>query len=404
MSLFEGAGVPLAARMRPRTLDELAGQRHAVGPGSLIRVMLDQDKPRSLVLVGPAGSGKTTIAHLVAAACSATFAELSATSAGVADVRKVVAEGSERRRATGQRTVLFLDEVHRFSKAQQDVLLPGVESGAIVLIGATTENPMFSIIAPLRSRSALIRLRALTGDEVVAVARRALTDERGLAGAFTAADELLTELAARAEGDARVALTALEAACDAAAADGRTDLSREDIDQALRARFGTWDRDHHYDVVSAFIKSLRGSDPDAALAWLVRMIAAGEDPRFIARRLVILASEDIGMADPAALSVAVAAAHAVEFVGLPEAEYALTQATVALALAPKSNAVARALRAAKEDLEKEGQGDVPLHLRDSHSTAEGSGRGYRYTPDFPAGEGEQEYLPAHLRGRRYWEP
>lgn len=403
MSLFEGHGVPLAARMRPRSLDELAGQEHAVGPGSIIAVMLEADKPRSLILVGPAGSGKTTIAHLVAAACSAHFVELSATSAGVADVRKVVAAGAELRRSTGKRTVLFLDEVHRFSKAQQDVLLPGVEDGSIILIGATTENPMFSVIAPLRSRSALVRLRALRDDEVVSLLGRAITEEHGLNGVISAEDELLLEIAARSEGDARVALTALEAAADAAAADGRTALTRADVDHALRARFATWDRDHHYDVVSAFIKSLRGSDPDAALAWLVRMLEAGEDPRYIVRRLVILASEDIGLADPSALTAAVNAAQAVEFVGLPEAEYALAQATIALAIAPKSNAVARALWSAKEDLAKGGQGQVPLHLRDPRSTQTGSGKGYVYPHDHPEGV-EQEYLPKHLAGRRYWKP
>lgn len=403
MSLFEGHGVPLAARMRPRSLDELAGQEHAVGPGSIIAVMLGADRPRSLIVVGPAGSGKTTIAHLVANACSAHFEELSATSAGVADVRKVVAAGAERRRSTGKRTVLFIDEVHRFSKAQQDVLLPGVEDGSIILIGATTENPMFSVIAPLRSRSALVRLRALRDDEIVTLLRRALTEERGLNGIVEAADDLLDEIAARAEGDARVALTALETAVDAAVASERTALDREDVDHALRARFATWDRDHHFDVVSAFIKSLRGSNPDAALAWMVRMLAAGEDPRYIARRMVILASEDIGLADPGALTTAVNAAQAVEVVGLPEAEYALAQAAIALALAPKSNAVARALWAAKGDLERQGQGQVPLHLRDQNSTQEGSGKGYRYPHDDPSAS-EQEYLPPDLAGRRYWEP
>jgi putative ATPase len=405
-----GPGAPLAARMRPRTLDEFVGQGHLLAQGSVLRGLIEQDRLRSVLLYGPPGTGKTSLATLVARHTKAAFVQLSAVTAGVADVRRVVEEGKQRLSATGRSTVLFIDEVHRFNKAQQDALLPGVESGAIVFIGATTENPFFSVIGPLLSRSTLFRLQPLGPEQVRAIVARAVTDpEHGLAGALQISDDALDELSVKAEGDARVALNALEAAADRARHRGAAAIEMEDVEDAMRQRLTRYDRagDKHYDVISAFIKSLRGSDPDAAVAWLARMVAAGEDPRFIARRMVILASEDIGLADNGALAIAVAAAQAVEYVGFPEAQLNLAHAAIALALAPKSNAVTRALGAANEDFERRGMGEVPAHLRDAHyKGAQGLGHGkdYKYPHATPEGWVDQVYMPEGFEGRTYWKP
>ena len=400
---------PLAVRMRPRTLDELVGQEHLLGPGSVLRGLVEEDKLRSVLLYGPAGTGKTSFAHVIAHATQAHFEQLSAVTSGVADVRAVMEEARERQAGSGRRTILFIDEVHRFSRTQQDALLPGVEAGWVVFIGATTENPFFSVTSPLLSRSLLFRLEPLDRDALTGILERAIADpERGLGGRFSASAEVLDLIAGKAEGDARVALNALDAAAERANARGETAIADGDVEEALRQRLVRYDRagDQHYDVVSAFIKSMRGSDPDAALAWLARMIHAGEDPRFIARRMVIFASEDVGMADPQALVVATAAAQAVEFVGLPEVQLNLVHAAVYLATAPKSNAVIKAIGAAMADVEREGQGAVPSHLRDAHypgAKALGHGAGYKYPHDFPGAAVEQAYMPEGSEGKRYWE-
>jgi len=395
-------GAPLAARMRPRTLDEVVGQAALVGPGGPLRAAIEGDRLSSVILWGPPGTGKTSLAHVVAATTSAAFHELSAVTAGVKDVRRIVEEARARRSAAGRRTVLFVDEIHRFNKSQQDVLLPGVEDGAVVLIGATTENPSFEVNAPLLSRSLLYRLEPLADDDIRALVERALTDERGLPGVEVDADAV-GGLVAAADGDARVALTGLEAA--AGIADGAVTVAA--VRAALAQPHLRYDKaaDQHYDQVSAFIKSMRGSDPDAALYWLVRMLESGEDPRFLARRMVILAGEDVGLADPAALQVAVAAFHALEFVGLPEARYALAEAALYLALAPKSNSVAAALGRAADAVAELGNAPVPAHLRDaSYKGARrlGHGVGYRYPHDDPTGWVDQRYLPDGVeRGELY---
>ncbi|MGZ4207161.1 MAG: replication-associated recombination protein A [Actinomycetota bacterium] len=399
---------PLAARMRPRTLEEFVGQGHLLEQGSVLRTLIEQDTLRSVMLVGPAGTGKTSLASLIARRTSAEFVQLSAVTAGVADVRRVVQEGRERLEGTGRRTVLFIDEVHRFNKAQQDALLPGVESGWIVFIGATTESPFFSIIRPLLSRTVLFRLDPLTDEDIRAILDRAVADtDRGIAG-MKADPAALELIGSRSEGDARVALNGLEAAADRARAAGRNAVTAEDAEDAMRQRYLRYDRagDKHYDIVSAFIKSMRGSDPDAALAWLARMLSAGEDPRFIARRMVIFASEDLGVADPQALQTAVAAAQAVELVGMPEAQLNLAHATIALAMAPKSNAVTRAITAAMSDVEELGGGEVPENLKNvptpgRHRSAE---ERYKYPHDYPGGWVEQPYRPVGLEDRTYWEP
>lgn len=401
-----GPAAPLAARMRPRSLDELVGQEHLLAPGSLLRQMIERDELRSVILAGAAGTGKTSIAWLIAGATKAEFVRLSAVTSGVAEVRRVIEEGRVRLQASGRRTILFIDEVHRFSKTQQDALLPGVEAGWVVFVGATTENPFFSLTSPLLSRSLLFRLEPLDPRAIEAIVRRAIDDpERGLGGSSEVTPEAVAEIVTKAEGDARVALGALEAA--ALRATGP--VTATDVADALRERLVRYDRagDQHYDAISAFIKSMRGSDPDAALAWLARMLHGGEDPRFIARRMVIFASEDVGLADPHALTLAVAAAHAVEFVGLPEVRLNLAEAAVYLALAPKSNAVIRAIGAAAADVERAGFGAVPEHLRDDHypgAKTMGHGVGYKYPHDFPGPPDEQPYMPEGFEGRRYWEP
>jgi putative ATPase len=394
---------PLAARLRPTSIEEIIGQEKVIGPGTTLRALIERDELRSAILWGPAGTGKTTIAHIVADRTDAPVEKLSAISSGVADVRKVIANA----RKFG-RTVLFLDEIHRFNRAQQDAFLGAVEDGVIVLIGATTENPFFEVNSPLLSRSLLFRLEPLEPEHVRTILDRALSDPRGLPGT-TADDEALAWIADKAGGDARTSLNALEASSELAAARGSTHITLDDAHQALARRAVRYDKaqDRHYDVISAFIKSMRGSDPDAALYWLTEMIEGGEDPRFIARRLIVLASEDVGMADPQAMGVAVAAAQAVEHVGLPEASYNLAQAAVYLSLAPKSNAVARALWAAQADA-KERSHEVPAHLKSSDKAEQRrlaqQGEGYKYPHDYPGAEVEQEYRPSALKGRRYYEP
>ena len=397
--------VPLAARMRPRSFEEFVGQGHLVGEGRALTRVLSRGTLASIILWGPAGTGKTTLAYLLADAVGAELVQLSAVNSGVADARKVM-DGA---RGGLFRTVLFVDEVHRWSKAQQDVLLPAVEEGTVTLIGATTENPYFSLNTPLLSRCLLLRLEPLDDDAVAVLLRRALDDDdRGLGPAgLTIADDALDHLVTIAGGDARVALTGLEAAAEAARAADTTEITREIAADAVQKKAIVYDRqgDAHYDVISAFIKSIRGSDPDAALFWLARMIEAGEDPRFIARRLIVHASEDIGMADSNALVVAVAAAQAVEHVGLPEVRLNLAHATVYLATAPKSNSVYAATAAAFEDAPS--AEPVPLHLRDaSYRGAKrlGHGEGYRYPHEFPGHAVEQQYRPAGVSDRRYYEP
>jgi putative ATPase len=400
---------PLAARLRPRSLDEVVGQEHLLGPGRPLRVLIEGDRLSSVVLWGPPGTGKTTIARLIAGVTAKAFEPLSAVSAGVKDVREVVDRARERLGEHGQGTILFLDEVHRFNRTQQDALLPHVEEGLIVLIGATTENPYFSLTGPLLSRSTLFRLDPLTPDDIRALLERALTDsERGLGGAGLTVDtDALDHMIDRSEGDARHALTSLEVAAALAAEDGRKEVTLGDAEAALALRAVRYGDDEHYDVLSAFIKSIRGSDPDAGLYWLARMLEAGEDPRLVARRLVILASEDIGMADPQSLLVADAAARAVEFVGMPEARLNLAQAVVHLALAPKSNSVIAGLGAAVEDVRDRPAGAVPRHLRDaSYPGARklGHGEGYVYPHDAPAGWVPQQYRPSEVEARVYYRP
>jgi putative ATPase len=390
---------PLAARMRPRSFDEVVGQGHLLGPGKALAALVESGHLPSLVLWGPAGTGKTTLAHLLAHAVGAELVQLSAVSSGVADARKVM----QKARGSMLQTVLFVDEVHRWSKAQQDVLLPAVEEGVVTLIGATTENPYFSLVSPLLSRCLLLRLEPLSEEDILQVLRRALTDEeRGLgAGEPTVDEEALRYLAESAGGDARQGLAGLESAV--LATDGK--VTRQVAEDVVQKRALVYDRDTHYDVISAFIKSIRGSDPDASLYWLARMLEAGEDPRFIARRMIILASEDIGLADPQALLQAVAAAQAVEHVGLPEAQLNLAQAAVYLSNAPKSNAVYRALGRAREDAAS--NDPVPTHLRDAHFPSAkklGHGKGYVYPHEDPEGAAGQQYVPDGVHGKRYYRP
>nr|WP_308429448.1 replication-associated recombination protein A [Dactylosporangium sucinum] len=400
---------PLAVRMRPATLDELVGQEHLLAPGAPLRQLVGGASPMSVILWGPPGSGKTTIAHLVAGATDRRFVALSALSAGVKDVRGVIDTARKERRRGGPPTVLFIDEVHRFSKTQQDSLLAAVEDRTVTLLAATTENPYFSVISPLLSRCVLLTLQPLTEEAVRALLRRAVTDPRGLDGAVTLAQAAEDHLVRLAGGDVRKALTALEAAAGAALAQDMPEVDLATAEKAVDVAALRYDRagDEHYDVVSAFIKSIRGSDVDAALHYLARMISAGEDARFIARRMVISASEDIGMADPTALPVATAAAHAVEYVGLPEVQIVLAQAVIHLALAPKSNAVVAAIGSAMADVRSGHGGAVPAHLRDSHykgAARVGHGQGYKYPHDDPRGVVTQQYAPEGLGDREYYRP
>ncbi|WP_084693469.1 replication-associated recombination protein A [Actinomadura atramentaria] len=393
--------------MRPRSLDEVVGQAHLLGPGTPIRQLVDRDVPMSLLLWGPPGTGKTTLATVVSRVTARRFVEVSAVSDGVKRVRAEIELARRELGMTGRQTVLFVDEVHRFNKAQQDALLPAVENRWVSFIGATTENPFFSVISPLLSRSLLLTLEPLGEDDLRAVIARALADERGLAGAVSlepAAEDHLIRLAG---GDARRTLTYLEAAALVAPDDGVVDVGV--LERAVDRAAVRYDRegDQHYDVISAFIKSIRGSDVDAALHYLARMIEAGEDPRFIARRIVVHASEDVGMADPTALQTAVAAAQAVELVGLPEARINLAQAVIHLSLAPKSNAVVRAVDAAMADVRRGLAGPVPNHLRDAHykgAAKIGHGEGYKYAHDHPGGVVRQQHAPDNVDGREYYRP
>ncbi|GAB4085454.1 replication-associated recombination protein A [Myceligenerans cantabricum] len=411
---------PLAVRMRPAAVEEIAGQEHLLEPGSPLRRLIEPGEPgraapSSVILWGPPGTGKTTLAYLIATMSGRRFVELSAVTAGVKDVRQVV-EDARRRLATGAaETVLFVDEVHRFSKTQQDALLPSVENRWVTLVAATTENPSFSVNSPLLSRSLLLTLRPLTSEHVHDLVGRAVADPRGLAGSVTLAGEAAEHLVRLAGGDARKALTVLEAAAGAVLSDGDApetvppEITLADVERAVDVAAVRYDRDgdQHYDVISAFIKSIRGSDVDAALHYLARMVAAGEDPRFIARRLVISAAEDVGVADPSALQTAVAAAQAVQLIGMPEGRIVLSEAVVHLATAPKSNAAYLAGDAALADVRAGKAGTVPLHLRDAHyAGAEGLGHGndYRYAHDWPHAVAPQQYLPDTLAGTEYYSP
>ncbi len=390
---------PLAARLRPRTIDDVVGQTHLVGPGRPLRRLVEADRLSSVIFWGPPGTGKTTLALAVAGSTRRAFVQLSAVTAGVRDVRETVDDARRRLGERDQGTILFLDEIHRFSKSQQDALLPAVEDGTLTLIGATTENPFFEINAPLRSRSTLFRLEPLDGSAVRILVGRGLE-----ALGQTAHESAVDLLVERAGGDGRQVLTSLEVAAALAHPDA---IGLEHAEQALGTSALRYGRDDHYDVVSAFIKSVRGSDPQASVHYLARMLEAGEDPRFIARRLVILASEDIGLADHTSLLVAVAAAHAVEHVGLPEAQLNLAQATLHLATAPKSNAAALAIWSAREDVRSGGIGEVPAHLRDAHyrgAESLGHGTGYAYPHDDPRGWVVQDYLPSVLRDRVWYRP
>ena len=393
------AQAPLAARLRPRTLDEVVGQEHLVGPGRPLRRLVEQDRLTSAIFWGPPGTGKTTLALAVAGTTRRAFEQLSAVTAGVKDVREVIERARQRLGEHGRGTILFLDEIHRFSKAQQDALLPAVEDGTLTLIGATTENPFFEVNAPLRSRSTLFRLEPLDRAAIETLIGR------GLQAEGTSADPgAIAHLADRAGGDGRQVLTALEVAC-ALAHPGP--VGPEHVEAALGTSALRYGRDDHYDVVSAFIKSMRGSDPQAAVYWLARMLEAGEDARFIARRMVIFASEDVGMADPQALVIAVAAAQAVEHVGLPEAQLNLSQAAIHLATAPKSNRAALAIWDARSAVSQGALGEVPAHLRDAHYQGAkqlGHGVEYRYPHDDPSGWVDQQYLPDPLVDRRFYEP
>lgn len=402
-----GAHAPLAVRMRPRTLDEVVGQSHVLGEGSPLRRLIDGRGESSVILYGPPGTGKTTVASLIAGSSGRRFEALSALNSGVREVRAVIEAARDRLR-DGVPTVLFIDEVHRFSKTQQDALLAAVENRTVLLVAATTENPSFSVVAPLLSRSLLVQLKPLEPSDIATLLQRAVDDDRGYGGRITLTTEARDQLTALAAGDARRALTYLEAAAETVE-DGDAEVTLEVVQRSTDRAVARYDRDgdQHYDVTSAFIKSIRGSDPDAALHYLARMINAGEDPRFIARRLVIHAAEDIGMADPQALQTAVAAHQAVSFIGMPEGRIPLAEATVYLATAAKSNSVITGIDAALADVRAGRGAVVPAHLRDGHySGAESLGNavGYRYPHDDPRGVLRQDYLPADLADARYYSP
>ncbi|MHB9025754.1 MAG: replication-associated recombination protein A [Armatimonadota bacterium] len=400
---------PLAMRMRPRTLDEVVGQEEILAPGMPLRRAIEADELSSVILWGPPGSGKTTLALLIANHTKAHFEPFSAVTSGVPELRKIIQAARERRKLYGRRTILFVDEIHRFNKGQQDAFLPVVEDGTLILVGATTENPYFEINAPLISRSRLVILKPLTPEQLHEILARALADtERGVGGfSLTLTDEGRDHLVLFSDGDARIALNGLEEAAKIAGKGGVITL--EVAEQAMQRRALRYDKDgdQHYDIISAFIKSMRGSDPDAALYWMARMIEAGEDPRFIARRVVVHASEDVGIADPLALLVATAAAQAVEFVGFPEARINLAEAVIYIATAPKSNAVVNAINRAQDDVKKGKLAPVPKHLRDtSYSGAKklGHGKGYQYPHEFPGHHVAQEYLPEGTKSKPYYEP
>ena len=426
MDLFEAAGreesgtpkvradAPLAVRMRPASVAEVVGQSHLLRPGSPLRRLVEGPQPgtvppTSVVLWGPPGTGKTTLAYLMAAATERRFVELSAVTAGVKDVRAVIEDARRRLAGGGQETVLFVDEVHRFSKTQQDALLPSVENRLVTLVAATTENPSFSVISPLLSRSLLLTLRPLEPEDIATLVQRALIDPRGLDGRFTLSPDAQAHLLRLVGADARKALTVLEAAAGTAHETGESEISLTSVERAVDIAAVRYDRDgdQHYDVASAFIKSMRGSDVDAALHYLARMLTAGEDPRFVARRIVIAASEEVGMADPSALATAVAAFQAVSFIGMPEARIVLGQAVVHVATAPKSNASYLAINAAMADVAAGRGCAVPAHLRDAHYSGAkrlGHGQTYVYAHDAPHGVAAQEYAPEGLEDARYYTP
>lgn len=404
---------PLAARMRPRRLDDFIGQEEIVGEGRLLRRAIQADRLTSLIFYGPPGTGKTTLAQVIANTTQSEFEMLNAVTSGIKDIREVIVRAKDRLGMYQKRTILFIDEIHRFNKSQQDALLPAVEDGTIILIGATTENPYFEVNSPLVSRSRIFRLRALAPDEVKVILQRALQDsERGLGNYHTEIlDEALEHLANVANGDARTALNALELAVLTTPPD-QDDIIRVDLavaEESIQKRSINYDKsgDNHYDTISAFIKSMRGSDPDATLYWLAKMIYAGEDPKFIARRIMIHAAEDVGLANPHALIVATAAAQAVERLGLPEGRIPLAEAALFIATAPKSNAAVAGIDQALRAVEKEEVGPVPIHLRDAHYSGAkklGHGQGYKYPHDYPGNYTPQQYLPAQMEGRKFYHP
>ena len=418
MDLFEAnrrdqlaSRAPLATRMRPHTLDELVGQEHVVGPGTLLRRAIEADKLSSLILWGPPGSGKTTLARIIANTTRAHFAAVSAVTSGVADLRAAIKEAADRLGMHGRRTVLFIDEIHRFNKAQQDAILPHVEDGTVILIGATTENPSFEVNSPLLSRSRVVILRPLTDEDVRTIVRRALADEeRGLGGQrLRLAADALDLLVNLANGDARFALNTLEFAATGVGYGDAPEITADLVREAAQRRAATYGKggEDHFDAISALHKTLRGSDPDAGLYWLARMLERGDDPLYVARRLVRFASEDVGLADPQALPLAMAAQQAVHFLGLPEGALALAELAVYLALAPKSNAVYRAYGAAQRDVVDTRNDPVPLHLRNAPTALmkqAGYGKGYKYAHDHEDGVVAQQNLPKNLAGRRYYEP
>lgn len=413
-SLFDESGerarrevAPLAVRLRPRTLDEFVGQGAAVGAGTWLRAAIERDQLSSLILFGPAGTGKTSLARIIAAATKAAFVEVSAVSSGVADLRKAIDEAGARLAMSGQRTILFVDEIHRFTKSQQDALLHAVEDRLVVLVGATTENPFFEVNAPLISRSRIVELTPLSDDDIREIVDRALSDERGFEGEVKLEPDAENAIVITAGGDARVALTTLELAAECASArDGVKDVTLADVREASPTRVLPYDKegDVHYDVISAFIKSMRGSDPDAAVYWLARMIHGGEDPKFIARRILIFASEDVGNADPQALLVAHAAFKAAESIGWPECRINIAQAAVYMALAPKSNASYRAVDAALAEVRSGPARAVPSHLRDRHRPGADTYGPYRYPHDYPGARVEQQYLPDGLERGTFYRP
>ena len=405
------ATIPLAERMRPRTLDEVAGQEDLVGPGRPLREMIERDRLQSIILWGPPGTGKTTLARLVAELTRATFVSFSAVLSGIKEVKEVMAAAEDRRRRLGARTIVFVDEIHRFNKAQQDAFLPRMEAGDIVLIGATTENPSFEVNAPLLSRSRVVVLKALSDDDIAEILRRALADEeRGLgAERLSISDDALALLVNLANGDARFALNTLEMASVAVEPDGDQVITAEMVAEAAQRRAAVYDKDGeaHFDTISALHKSIRDSDADATMYWLARMLEGGDDPLYIARRLVRAATEDVGLADPRALQVAMAAQQAVHFLGVPEGNLALAEAAIYIALAPKSNALYKGYAAAREDVQKTRNDPVPMHLRNAVTglmRGLGYGAGYKYAHDDPDAVVDQDDLPENLAGRRYFDP
>jgi putative ATPase len=405
-------GAPLALRMRPETLDEFVGQEDIIGKGRLLRTAIENDTLTSAIFYGPPGTGKTTLAHIIANTTKARFCQLNAVTSGVADIRKVIEEAKKQKQMFGKKTILFIDEIHRFNKSQQDALLPSVEDGTIVLIGATTENPFMEVIAPLVSRSRVFRLKPLADHHMAELINRALVSEKGLRPLNIMLDQdALGHIINTSNGDVRCALSTLEMAAlyVRETEEDERRITLQMVEEAVQTRVLQYDKDgdNHYDTISAFIKSMRGSNPDAAVYWLAKMIAAGEDPKFIARRIIIQAAEDVGNADPHALLVAVAAARAVEFVGLPEAQIPLAQAAIYLACAPKSNASCEAIAAAMKDVKHGTVADVPLHLKSTAykgTVRLGHGKGYKYPHDYPGNYVPQSYLPPHLQNKRYYVP